>query len=308
MLAQEGLFIRIGRGVHLESPIQIVNIFNSPTPLMGVRRVLVVAEENSKAAIFFCDHTQTADVKFLSSEIIEVAGEQSSELDIYSIEETTALTSRYSRLFANQENGATIRVGTATLHCGVTRNDFTINLKGERSAGFLSGLAIADRQMHVDNCSNVNHLAPHCDSDQLFKYLLDHNAQGAFEGGIYVDPKAPFTTGYQNNRNIVASPDARMHTEPRLLIYNDEVKCSHGTATGQLDANALFYMQARGIPRETARRMLMIAFMTDTLDTIKVEGIKSRLMMLVEKRLGGEQVLCNDCHADCHPNISTPTE
>ena len=99
-----------------------------------------------------------------------------------------------------------------------------------------------------------------------------------------------------------------MHTEPQLLIYNDEVKCSHGTATGQLDANALFYMQARGIPRETARRMLMIAFMTDTLDTIKVEGIKSRLMMLVEKRLGGENVLCNDCHADCHPNIATPGE
>ena len=308
MLAQEGLFIKIGRGVHLESPIQIVNIFNSPTPLMGVRRVLVVAEQDSKAAIFFCDHTQSPDVKFLSSEIIEVAGEQSSELDIYSIEETTALTSRYSRLFANQGTGAKIRVGTATLHCGVSRNDFTINLNGERSAAYLSGLAIADGQMHVDNCSNVKHLAPHCDSDQLFKYLLDNNAQGSFEGGIYVDPNAPYTVGYQNNRNIVASPDARMHTEPQLLIYNDEVKCSHGTATGQLDANALFYMQARGIPRETARRMLMIAFMTDTLDTIKVEGIKSRLMMLVEKRLGGENVLCNDCHADCHPNIATPGE
>ena len=99
-----------------------------------------------------------------------------------------------------------------------------------------------------------------------------------------------------------------MHTEPQLLIYNDEVKCSHGTATGQLDANALFYMQARGIPYNTARKMLMLAFMTDALDTIKVEGIKSRLSMLVEKRLGGEQMLCADCQADCHTNITTPRE
>ena len=308
MLVQEGLFIRLGRGVHLESPIQIVNIFNSPSPLMGVRRVLVVAEQDSKGSIFFCDHTQTADVRFLASEIIEVAGERGSELDIYSIEETTALTSRYSRLFTRQDEGSTVRVGSTTLRCGVTRNEYDIKLEGEHSSAYLSGMAVADGHMHVDNRSNVNHLAPHCNSDQLFKYLLDDNAQGAFEGGIYVDPAAPFTAGYQNNRNIIASQGARMHTEPQLLIYNDEVKCSHGTATGQLDANALFYMQARGIPYNTARKMLMLAFMTDALDTIKVEGIKSRLSMLVEKRLGGEQMLCADCQADCHTNITTPRE
>lgn len=161
-------------------------------------------------------------------------------------------------------------------------------------------MVIADGRMHVDNCSSVNHLAPRSTSTQLFKYLLDGSATGAFEGGICVSPEASFTESCQSNRNILASPDARMHTTPQLLIYNDEVKCSHGAATGQLDANALFYMQTRGIPEHTARQLLMQAFMTDALDTIAVEGIRSRLAMLVERRLSGDQTLCGECRRDCH--------
>lgn len=302
LLAQDGVVIRIAKNIKLDHPIQIVNIFNSAMPMMGVRRVLVIAEENSKASILFCDHTQTPDVEFLSSEVIEIAMDNNSRLDICTIEESSPLTSRYSQMFARQNANSTLRVNNSTLLNGVTRNDFTIDIEGENCTTLLSGMVVADRKMHVDNSSNVNHLAPHSFSNQLFKYLLDDEAEGAFEGGIYVDPKAPFTEGFQSNRNIVASEKARMHTKPQLLIYNDDVKCSHGATIGQLDREAMFYMQTRGIPEATAKRLLMQAFMTDALDTIAVEGIRSRLAMLVEKRLSGENTLCGECSRDCPNN------
>ncbi len=302
LLIQDGVLIKINKGVKLDHPIQIVNIFNSTAPLMGVRRVLIIAEKNSSAAVLFCDHTQADDTDFLSSEIIEANIGENARLDICAIEESSARTSRYSQMYTRQETGSTLRINSTTLLNGTTRNEFSIDINGENATTLLSGMVTADREMHVDNYSNVNHLAPHCYSNQLFKYLLDDKATGAFEGGIYVSPDAPFTEGYQSNRNIVASADARMHTKPQLLIYNDDVKCSHGATIGQLDRDALFYMQTRGIPETTARRLLMQAFMTDALDTIAVEGIRSRLAMLVEKRLSGETTLCGECVRDCHNN------
>lgn len=300
LLLQDGVFIHVSRGTEIQHPIQIVNIFNSEMPLMGIRRVVVALEEDSRAALLLCDHTQAEGVDFLASEVVEISMGRNSHLDYCTIEESSANTRRHSRLFACQEEGSELKINTTTLLNGVTRNDFTVDLKGEHAQTELSGMVTADRKMHVDNKSDVNHLAPRCHSNQLFKYLLDDEAQGAFEGGIYVSPDAPFTEGYQSNRNVVASDDARMHTKPQLLIYNDEVKCSHGATVGQLDRNALFYMQTRGIPENVARRLLMQAFMTDALDTISIEGIRSRLAMLVEKRLSGDSALCGDCGRDCH--------
>lgn len=301
LLAQDGVFIHVDRGIKVANPIQIVNIFNSPMPLMGVRRVLIVAEEDSEVNILFCDHTQTPGMKFLSSEVIEVDVKKGATVDICGIEESSADTSRCSRIAVRQADGSTFRCNSTTLYNGVTRNDFVVNIEGSNAETFLSGMIVADGEMHVDNCSDVNHLAPRSKSNQLFKYLLDDNASGAFEGGIYVSPEAPFTEGFQTNRNIIASAGATMHTKPQLLIYNDEVKCSHGAATGQLDPQALFYMQTRGIPKDTARNLLMLAFMTDAIETLRLPALKSRLAMLVEKRLSGNDSQCGTCgNTSCH--------
>ena len=137
-------------------------------------------------------------------------------------------------------------------------------------------------------------------SNQLFKYVLDDESTGAFDGVIYVAPDARFTEAYQSNRNLLASKQARMHTKPQLEIYNDDVKCSHGATTGQLDADALFYMRSRGIPEKDARTMLMQAFMVDVIDMVKMEGLRDRLRHLVEKRFYGQQASCSECAAACH--------
>ena len=300
MLAQDGVFIHIRKGVVLEKPLQLVNIFAGPAPLAAFRRLLIVAEENSKCDILVCDHTQNRDVDYLSSEIIEVSLADGASVGLYGIEESSAKTARYSQMFVRQESNSSFSSASATLLNGVTRNDFNVTLHGQNAETNLAGIIIADGKSHIDNNSNVIHDAPHCRSNQLFKYLLDGESSGAFEGSIVVNPDAPFTEGYQSNHNILASDNARMHTRPQLLIFNDEVKCSHGATTGQLDRDALFYMQTRGIPEDQARRLLMQAFMADTIDTIRVEAIRDRLRHLVERRLTGEDALCAECGSECH--------
>ena len=129
----------------------------------------------------------------------------------------------------------------------------------------------------------------------MFKYVLDDNATGAFEGSIEVCHGARFVEAYQSNRNILASSNARMHTKPQLLIYNDDVKCSHGATTGQLDSKALFYMQTRGIPLQQARRVLMQALMADVINTIELEPLRDRLRHMIERRFDGCQSGCREC-------------
>ena len=299
MLVQDGVFIYVPRGVEMERPIQLVNIFNSAAPLMGVRRLLIVIEDGAKAQLLICDHTQNREFNYLSSQVIETFVGQNASLDIYDIEESSATTSRYSQLFARQQRDSQLLVNGVTLTSGTTRNDYNIDLVGENGDATIAGMAIGSSCQHIDNNSNIRHLTTHSNSNQLFKYVLDDESTGAFEGAIYVAEGAQFTEAYQSNRNLLASRQARMHTKPQLEIYNDDVKCSHGATTGQLDADALFYMRSRGIPEQEARTMLMQAFMVDVIDMVKMEGLRDRLRHLVEKRFYGQQVSCADCGVSC---------
>ena len=299
MLAQDGVMIYVPRGVVMERPIQLVNIFNSAAPLMGVRRLVIVVEEGAKAQLLICDHTQNSEYRYLSSQVIEAFVGQNASLDIYDIEESSDTTSRYSQLYARQERDSQLIVNGVTLTGGVTRNDYHIELVADNCTSTLGGMAIGSGHQHIDNNSDVRHLSAHCNSNQQFKYVLDEESTGAFEGAIYVAPGAQFTEAYQSNRNLLASKSARMHTKPQLEIYNDDVKCSHGATTGQLDADALFYMRSRGIPEQEARTMLMQAFMVDVIDMVKMEGLRDRLRHLVEKRFYGQQASCADCGVTC---------
>lgn len=295
MLVQDGVFIYIPRNVTVERPIQVVNIFSSPVPLMAFRRMLVVAEQGAKASILVCDHTNDTTQNYLSSQIIEIFAGPGSDIGFYDMEESSPLTSRYSRLFASQQQDSRLLVDGITLANGKTRNDYTITLDGPNAEAMLGGMAIGSGNQHIDNNSQLTHTASYCSSNQIFKYILDDEATGAFEGGINVCHGAVKTQAYQSNRNLLASNGARMHTKPQLLIFCDDVKCSHGATTGQLDQDALFYMRQRGISEKTAKTMLMQAFMTDVIDMVEMEGLRQRLRHLVEKHLHGESAFCADC-------------
>ena len=310
LLAQDGVFIYVPDGVTLEKPLQLVNIFQAPADLMAARRMLIVMGRGAKAQLLVCDHTQPdgADnaTSYLASQVVEIVLGEDSSLDYYDIEESSALTSRHSMVFASQAGGSRLAGGPMTLLNGITRNDFHVDLNGEHCETRISGMTIGSAKSHTDNLTSVRHLAPRGHSNQIFKYVLDDKATGAFTGRIYVDPAAQFTDAYQTNRNILASSGARMHAKPQLEIYNDDVKCSHGATTGQLDAEALFYMQTRGIPRDEARTMLMQAFMTDVVDAVAIDGLRDRLRHLVEKRFQGTLGACASCRNACRE--TTPEE
>lgn len=299
MLAQDGVVIWLARGVKVAKPVQVVNILASEFPLMAVRRVLVVAEAGSSADLIFCDHSQSADTDVLTTEVVEIIAGRDACVSVLDMEESSAHTRRLHQLFARLHHGARVTVNTATLLNGVTRNEFNLDIAGAHAEGRLYGMAIASGKQHIDNCSNVVHSHGESDSDQRFRYVLDDESTGAFEGGIEVAPGAKGTQAYQSNGNVLASSGARMHTKPRLLIYNDDVKCSHGASTGQLDETALFYMQTRGIPREEARTMLMQAFVTDVIEEVHPEAARDRLRHLVEKRFAGTLATCHSCGGGC---------
>ena len=156
-------------------------------------------------------------------------------------------------------------------------------------------MSISDKNQHVDNNTSIDHAVPNCTSNELFKYVLDDQSVGAFAGLVLVRPDAQHTSSQQTNRNLCATRDARMYTQPQLEIYADDVKCSHGATVGQLDENALFYMRARGIAEKEARLLLMFAFVNEVIDTIRLDALKDRLHLLVEKRFRGELNRCQGC-------------
>lgn len=297
LLAQDGAFIYIPAGVKLEKPLQLVEIFSAMFPLAAFRRVLVVVEKGASAKLLICDHTQELANAYLASAVTEVVLAEDAHLEVCHIEESTPLTSRCSQFYMTQAEGSTATVNSTVLTCGSSRSDFRVDLCGEHAECRLSGMAIEGGEMHVDANTFVRHLAPRCKSEQLFKYVLDGNSTGAFEGRILVTHEAPFTEAYQSNRNIIASEGARMHCKPQLEIYNDDVKCSHGATTGQLDADALFYMRSRGIPEHEARTLLMQAFMVDVIDTVQIPGLQERLRHLVDRRFAGKLGSCTGCQA-----------
>lgn len=294
MLAQDGFVLYIPKNVVVERPIQLVNIFRSDVDTMANRRILVIMEPHSEAKLLVCDHS-IDDVKFLSTQVIEIFAGEGAYFDYYDLEESSESTTRFSSLHVKQEASSNVLVNGITLNNGLTRNNYYIELNGENAETNLCGMSILDKQQQVDTYSHITHAVPHCTSNELFKNVLNDRAVGAFSGRIFVKEGAQKTEAYQTNRNLCATREARMYSKPQLEIYADDVKCSHGMTTGQLDENALFYMQSRGIPRDEARMLLSVAFTADVIDHVRLDVLKDRLHKLVEKRFRGELTKCASC-------------
>lgn len=304
LLAQDGLLVYVPKNTTLEKPLQLVNILNATIPVMVNRRILIILEENAHAKMLVCDHTQNHELDFLNSQVIEIFAGKNSSFDLYDLEESSERTHRVSSLWVHQEEGSNVLVNGITLVNGYSRNDYSIDVVGEHCETHLYGMAIAGNEQHIDNHTDISHKVGHCTSNELFKYILEDKSRGAFSGKIHVAPDSPKIEAYQGNRNICTSQNAKMYSKPQLEIYTDDVKCSHGSTIGQLDQEAIFYMQARGISQEEARMLLMQAFMADVISTVRMESLKDRLRHLVDKRLYGKLALCQQCGSDCHDIIN----
>lgn len=295
LLAQDGLLIYVPAGVRVEKPVQVINVMNAAAPMMAVRRLLIVLERDARLSLLLCDHTSDATRQYLVSQVTEAVLAPGASFDYYDMEESSAATTRLNSLWVRQAAGSSLLTDTFTLDNGTTRNDVYVEVEGEHCETRLYGMAIAAGRQHVDNHTFIGHRAPRCVSHEMYKYSLDDNAVGAFAGKILVDSDCPGVDAYQGNRNLCASPAARMYTKPQLEIYTDDVKCAHGSTIGQLDPDALFYMRQRGIAVDTAQTLLRQAFMSDIIDAVKIGALRERLRHLVERRFLGANALCNTC-------------
>ncbi|MGM9718398.1 MAG: Fe-S cluster assembly protein SufD [Prevotella sp.] len=294
MLAQDGLLVYVPKNVRVERAVQVINILRSDVDLMVNRRVLIVVEKGAEIKLLFCDHAAD-DRHFLATQVIEAFVEENASLDLYCMEETHEKNVRVSNLYIDQKANSRVNHNIITLHNGVTRNRTDLSLSGEGAECVLNGCAIADKNQVVDNNTLIEHIAPHCDSKELYKYVLDGKAIGAFAGKVLVRQRAQKTTSEERNQNICATREARMYTQPMLEIYADDVKCSHGSTVGQLNDAAMFYMRQRGISEKEAKLLLEFAFVNEVIDTIKLEPLRDRLHHLVEKRFRGELSKCEGC-------------
>ncbi len=296
--AQDGIFIYIPDNVHLKKPVQIINLLSSEDDLYVTQRNMIIAGKNSQATIIFCDHTLTPQM-FIDNCVTETEIGQDAVIDIYTIQNQHNKSANLTGLYINQHQNSVLGTDVISLHGGIIRNNLSVILNGEHAEAKLSGIALSDKNQHVDNFTYIEHAKPNCRSNQLYKTILDDLATGGFTGRIYVAPGAVKTEAYQRNNNVLLTNKAKMNTRPQLVIDNDDVKCTHGATVGRINDEALFYLQARGINEREARLMLMFAFAHEVLNEIKAEPLRERIDGLVNKRLRGEVSKCHLCAMDC---------
>jgi len=297
-MASDGVFIYVPEGVILKKPIQIVNLVHSEEDIFNQHRNLIIVEKNAEITLIVCDHTLSPQ-KFLTNGVTEVYVGENSHFDIIRVQNEHNNAGKITHTFIHQERNSNASSNNITLHGGLVRNSTHHYLGGEGAESYSYGLYLADKFQHIDNYVNVDHAFPNCTSNQLFKGVLDDMATGAFNGRIYVHKDAQGTMAYQKNNNILLTDDAKMDTKPQLEIYADDVKCSHGATVGQLDNDALFYLQSRGINKREARLMLMFGFAHEVIQNIKVEPLRERMDNLVMQRLRGELSRCASCMVKC---------
>ena len=294
MLAQDGLLVYVPRNVKVDRTIQVINILRSDVDLMVNRRVLIVLEEGAEAKFLFCDHASD-DRHFLATQVIEAYVGRNANLELNCLEETHYKNTRISNVYIEHQADSRVNHNVITLHNGVTRNRLDLVFKGEGAECQCNGCVIADRNQHVDNNTLIDHQVPHCTSNELYKYVLDDEATGAFAGRVLVRKDAQKTISQERNQNLVTTKKARMYTQPMLEIYADDVKCAHGSTVGQLNDAAMFYMRQRGISEREAKLLLEFAFVNEVIDKMALEPLRDRLHYLVEKRFRGELNKCESC-------------
>ena len=283
--ASEGAFINIPKNTEVVKPIQIINFAtgNATATLLQPRNLVVVGE-NSHVQIIE-RHQSLTENAVLTNVVTEISAEKRAQVDYYKIQNDNSAASLIDNTFVAQERDTICAVHTFSFGGKIVRNNLNFYQNGEYVDSILKGITILEDKQHVDHHTLVHHLVPNCESHQDYKGIYDDKSTGVFNGKVVVEKEAQKTNAYQQNNNVLISDKATMNAKPQLEIFADDVKCSHGCTIGQLDDQALFYMQQRGIPKKEAKALLMYAFANTVLESVRIPELKSRINKLIAKKL-----------------------
>jgi Fe-S cluster assembly protein SufD len=215
----------------------------------------------------------------------EIVVGENARLDFYSIQNDKGSRYQFSQTEIYQGNSSRVNTYSFHLQGRLLRNNLHLVIDGEGIESHMYGLYLLTGNTLADNHTVVDHKRPNSLTNELYKGIMDENSRGVFNGKIFVRPQAQKTNAFQANRNILLSDKATVNTKPQLEIWADDVKCSHGCTTGQLDEEALFYLRARGIDKDSARAMMLYAFAGEITDKIPHEGIRKYIDMVISERL-----------------------
>ena len=283
--AKEGAYIYIPKNVEVQKPIQIINLTTgAEVATMMQPRNLIVVEENAHVQIIE-RHQSLNSNAVLSNVVTEVFVGRNATVDYYKIQNDNLNASLVDNTYIEQKTNSEVSVHTFSFGGNITRNNLNFYQRGEHINSILKGITIIEEKQHVDHHTLVHHIEPNCESHQDYKGIYDERSTGVFNGKVIVEKEAQKTNAYQQNNNVLISDKATVNAKPQLEIFADDVKCSHGCTIGQLDDDALFYMQQRGIPKKEGKALLMYAFANTVLDSVKIPEVKKRITKLIAQKL-----------------------
>ncbi len=284
--SREGAFIYIPKNKMPKKPVEIMHFSTgNETSLMIQPRNLIVAEENAELQIIERHQSLTSN-EVLTNAVTEIFAAENAIVDYYKIQNDTDTASLIDNTYVNQKRNSVVKVHTFSFGGRLTRNNLNFHQNGERIDSTMKGITILCDKQHVDHHTLVHHIEPNCESHQDYKGIYGGNSTGVFNGKIIVDKIAQKTNAFQQNNNILISDKATINTKPQLEIFADDVKCSHGCTIGQLDKDALFYLQSRGIPKKEAEALLMYAFANNVLESVRIPELKTSINRLIAEKLG----------------------
>ncbi|MGB0914951.1 MAG: Fe-S cluster assembly protein SufD [Crocinitomicaceae bacterium] len=280
----DGVQIEIAANAIVETPIQVIHVLEGDNIISNFK-MTVKAGKSSQASIVQGFFSESGENNFCNT-TSEIDVAENAVLRIDKIQYESEKSYHINTEQVQQDKNSNFGINTFTLNGGFVRNNLHIDVNGQNCETHLNGAYLLKNKQHVDNHSIVDHKVPNCESHELYKGVIDDNSTAVFNGKVYVRPDAQKINAFQSNGNVLLSDSATINSKPELEIYADDVKCSHGSTTGQLDEEAVFYLRARGLSEKSARHLMVSAFIGDVLDKISNENVRTFTHKILKERFG----------------------
>lgn len=280
-----GLHIDIESNITIPEPIHIINIITDARESVQNHQLNIINIGQNSSISIIEEYINTSQNKLFNNAVYNIDLETNSKLDYTTFQDNKSDNINLNHVFVKQANDSSYNAQFITKNGKLIRNDIDVQINGENCDTDISGLGLLDGTDHIENYTVVSHNKAHCNSKQLYKYILKDSSEGVFNGLVKVQPDAQQTDSHQTNRNILLSKKALMNSNPQLEIYADDVKCAHGSATGELDEEAIFYLRSRGIDLATAKSLLIEGFAKEVVMKIKNERFSERMNQVLLKWL-----------------------
>ncbi|HZF00514.1 MAG TPA: Fe-S cluster assembly protein SufD [Methylomirabilota bacterium] len=281
----DGAFIFVPKGVEVAEPVQLIYISSAKNSgEVILPRNLIIAEANSKLTVVE-SYISTGNVAYFTNAVTEILAGDNARVEHIKLQDEATSAFHIATIAGEFGRASNVTVHSFALGAKLSRTNIRTKLAGEGLECILNGLYLTRGEQLADHHMIVEHAQPHCASHEYFNGILDDKSKGVFHGRIYVHPIAQKTDAKQTNKNLLLSDDATADTKPQLEIYADDVKCTHGATIGQLNDESIFYLRARGIGEDTARRMLIHAFAGEIVERVKCAAVREELDKLVWDRL-----------------------